>query len=316
MRAVEITEFGGPENLRLVDRPDPTAAPGHAVLAVAAAGVGFFDVLLRQGAKPDVGTGTVPGLEVAGTVIEVGSEGDAGWVGRRVFATTGHGGGYSERAMVPVESLVELPEDVSCHDAVALGVNSLVAAASVERADVKAGERVLVRGAGGGIGVLTTQLAAARGATVIASVPDRSVAQRLYDLGATEVVGADAVDPGPDARYHAVIDIVAGSDTATFIPLLRPNGRYVISGVVAGAPTPDFGMTLFANFQQSWTISALSLSSAPSTTAAETFALVFADMREGRLKPVLHSTFPLDEAAAAHTLLESRASFGKIVLTV
>ncbi|MGV9773447.1 quinone oxidoreductase family protein [Streptosporangium sp. NPDC003464] len=316
MRAVEITDFGGPENLKLVDRPDPTAEPGHAVLAVAAAGVGLFDVLIRQGAKPDVGTGFVPGLEVAGTVVEVGSEGDAGWVGRRVFAPTGHGGGYSDRAVVPVESLVELPEDVSSHDAVALGVNSLVAAASLERADLKAGERVLVRGAGGGIGVLTTQLAAARGATVIASVPDRSVAQRLYDLGATEVEGLDAVDPGPDGRYHAVIDIVAGSDVADFIPLLRPNGRYVISGIAAGAPTPDFGMALFANFQQSWTISTLSLTSAPSKTAADTFALVFADLREGRLKPVVHGTFPLDGAAAAHTLLESRATFGKIVLTV
>lgn len=316
MRAVEIADFGGPENLKLVDRPDPTAEPRHAVVAVEAAGVGLADVLIRRGAMPDVGTGFVPGLEVAGTVVEVGSQDDADWVGRRVFAPTGHGGGYCDRVALPTESLVELPDDVSAHDAVALGVNSLVAAASLERGDVKAGERVLIRGAGGGIGVLTTQLAAARGAMVIASVPDQSVARRLHDLGAMEVVGVDAVDPGPDGRYHAVIDIAAGSDMANFIPLLRPNGRYVISGIAAGAPTPDFGMALFANFQQSWTISTLSLTSAPSKTAAETFALVFADLRKGRLKPVLHGTFPLDEAAAAHALLESRSTFGKIVLTI
>lgn len=320
MKAIAIKAYGGPEGLAVVDLPDPEAAPGQVVIATEAVGVGGVDAVIRSGMLGGFGFGEgfVPGSEVAGTVTSVGEGVDRAWLGRRVWGFTGGaGGGYAERAVVGVEDALPLPADLSAADAVTLGSSGVVAHFALARAHFAPGESVLVRGAAGGIGVLAVQLAARGGASAVAvTTSDPARGERLRGLGATHVLdrsGAGAADA--PAEYDVIVDIVAGDGLPSFLDRLRPNGRMVVVGVVAGMPPADFGTRLIAAFRRS--VSFITFS-ADTVTEADRRAVAdgqFAAAVRGELASVVHEVLPLDQAVRAHRAMDAGEVLGRIVLT-
>ncbi len=317
MRAVEIRAFGGPEGLAVIDLPTPVPAAGEVLISVEAIGVGGVDTVIRSGVLSGFGfrEGHVPGNEVAGTVTSAGDGVDSSWVGRRVWAFTGEGGGYVEHAAVPVERIVPLPGNLATTDAVALGTSGVVAHFALARARFAPGESVLVRGAAGSIGIMTVQLAAAGGASAVAvTTSSAERGERLRELGATHVLDRSGDGDGP-AAYDVIIDIVSGVDMPSFFDRLEPNGRLVAVGVVAGMPPADFGTKLIAAFRKSLSFSALSADTVPRPDQRAVGAAQFEAAARGELRPVVHELLPLEKAVLAHRKMDDGEVFGRIVLT-
>ncbi|MDQ0772219.1 NADPH2:quinone reductase [Streptomyces aurantiacus] len=319
MKAIVIQAYGGPEGLAVVDLPAPAPAAGQVLIAVEAVGVGGVDILLRSGALAAYGykEGLVPGSEVAGTVTAVGDGVDTSWIGRRVWAFTGTGGGYVEEAVARVEDISPLPADLSAVDAVTLGSSGVVAHYGLAHARFAPGETVLVRGAAGSIGIMTVQLAARGGAAAVAvttSSADRG--ERLRKLGATHVLDRSGKG-GQDAPtgYDVVIDIVAGDGMPSFFDRLDPNGRMVTVGAVAGQPPADFGMKLMASFQKSLSFAVFSAASVSEADRGAVRSEQFAAATRGELTSVVHELLPLDQAVSAHRKMDAGEVFGRIVLT-
>ncbi len=318
MKAVAIRAFGSPQGLAVVDLPDPSPGHGQVLIATEAIGVGGVDVTIRNGTLAAYGfkEGHVLGGEIAGTVTAVGDGIDTSWTGQRVWAFTGLGGGYAERAVAPAETLVPLPAGMSAADAVTLGSSGAVAYFGLRHARFAPGESVLVRGAAGGIGVMAVQLAARRGASALAvTTSSAERGDRLRALGATHVLdragegGADA-----PAGYDVIIDIVAGAAMPSFFAKLNPNGRMVAVGVVAGYPPADFGAQMFAAFQRSLSFATFSTETIARPDRRAAIAEMFAAAGRGELRPVMHEQLPLERAAAAHQKMDAGEVFGRIVL--
>ncbi|WP_425825480.1 zinc-dependent alcohol dehydrogenase family protein [Streptomyces fractus] len=330
MKAIAIQEFGRPEGMAVVDLPTPVPAAGQVLITTEAIGVGGVDALIRSGALAAYGffrEGHVPGSEVAGTVTAVGAGVDASWVGRRVWAFTGTGGGYVEQAVAPVDAVLPLPADLSAADAVTLGTSGVVAHFALRHAHFAPGESVLVRGAAGSLGIPTVQLAARGGASAVAvTTSSAERGERLRKLGATHVLdrtGASTetaantktdADADPDAPegYDVIIDIIAGPDMPTFLDLLNPNGRLVAIGMVAGPPPADLAGHMTAAFQKSMSFATFSADTVPEAAQRAVRTGLFAG--EIALDPVVHAVLPLDEAVRAHQLMDSGEAFGRIVL--
>ncbi|MFD3587590.1 zinc-dependent alcohol dehydrogenase family protein [Streptomyces sp. NPDC058683] len=319
MKAVMIRTFGGPEGLAVVDLPAPVPAGGQVLITTEAIGVGGADTLIRSGALAGYGfrEGHVPGSEVAGTVSAVGEGVDPVWLGRRVWAFTGTGGGYVEQAIAPVEEVLPLPAGLSAADAVTLGSSGVVARFALDRARFRPGESVLVRGAAGSIGITAVQLAARDGAaavTVTTSSAERG--ERLRGLGATHVLDRSG-EGGEDAPagYDVIIDIVAGADLPSFLGRLEPNGRLVAVGMVAGPPSADFGMSMVAAFRRSLSFATFSADTVPATDRRAVRTGQFAAAGRGELETVVHESLPLAEAVLAHRKMAAGEVFGRIVLT-
>ena len=318
MKAIAIQAFGGPEGLAVVDLPDPRPAAGQVLIATEAIGVGGVDVVIRRGALAAYGfrEGHVPGGEIAGTVTAVGAGVDASWIGQRVWAFTGVGGGYAAQAVAPAATLVPLPAGLLAADAVTLGGSGAVAHFGLRHARFAPGESVLVRGAAGGIGVMTVQLAASGGASIVAvTTSSAERGDRLRKLGATHVVdrggeGADA--PG---GYDVIIDVVAGAHMPSFFGKLNPNGRMVAVGVVAGYPPANFGQEMFAAFQKSISLATFSTDTVAQPERRAAIAELFTAARRGELHAVVHEQLPLEQAVLAHRKMDAGEVFGRIVLT-
>nr|WP_225956537.1 zinc-binding dehydrogenase [Amycolatopsis lexingtonensis] len=297
--------------MAVVDLAVPSPAGGQVLISTEAIGVGGVDVVIRSGALGDHGfqAGHVLGGEIAGTVAAVGDGVDPAWLGRRVWAFTGVGGGYAEQAVASVETLVPLPPAVSPVDAVTLGSSGMVAHFGLRHAHFAPGESVLVRGAAGGIGIMAVQLAARGGAGRIAvttSSPERG--ERLRELGATEVLGRDG---GGAGGFDVIFDIVAGPDLPSFFGKLNPNGRLVAVGVMGGYPPADFGKELLADFRKSLSFATFSADTVPMADRSA----VTADLFAGGLRAVVHEVLPLERAEAAHRKLDVGEVFGRLVLT-
>lgn len=317
MRAIAIRRFGDPDGMEVIDIPAPEPGPGEVVLNTEAIGVGGVDAVIRRGTLAGYGftEGLIPGSEVAGTVTAVGDGVDASWIGRRVWAFTGTGGGYVEQAVARVGDIVELPADLSSVDAVTAGSSATVAHFALQHARFAAGESVLVRGAAGSIGIAAVELAARGGAGAIAvttSSPERG--RRLLDLGATHVLDRSGEGDGP-AAFDVIIDIVAGDDLPLFIDRLAPNGRLVLVGLVGGPPPADFGTRLMGAFQQSRSFATFSLDTVPVAERDRVRAEQFAATARGDLHAVVHDVLPLEKAAEAHRRMDDGTVFGRIVLT-
>jgi NADPH:quinone reductase len=318
VKAVEIRAFGGPEGLAVTDLAEPSPADGQVLIAVEAIGVGGVDAVIRSGAISGYGfkEGHILGSEVAGIVTAVGGGVDPVWAGQRVWAFTGLGGGYVEQAIAPVGEILVLPAGLSAVDAVTLGSSGVVAHFALAHAHFAAGESVLVRGAGGSIGILTAQLAARGGASAVAvTTSSAERGERLRTLGATHVLdragqGEQDAPPG----YDVIIDVVAGAAMPSFFDRLNPNGRMVVVGVVAGFPPADFGMRLFAAFQQSLSFGTFSSDTVPAPDRRAVRAAQFEAAGRGELAMVVHEVLPLEQAGLAHQKMDAGEVFGRIVL--
>jgi NADPH2:quinone reductase len=310
MQAIIVKEFGAADQLSLRAIPDLVPGAGEVVIHVETAGVGLVDVLQRQGFLGVSAPGYIPGVEVAGRVMAVGPGVDEHLKGQRVFATGR--GGYAQQFLANAKELVPIPEQVSSDIAVSLGVNALVASFSITRARLEAGERLLVRGASGGIGAMVAQLAVRRGA-VVTAVTSPGMAASVAALGVQHVVRR-GTDPQPTGPFDAIIDPVAGEATLAFIEALASNGRYVVNGAVAGFPPATVSQVLLQGFTKSPTYSLLSLDSVPQEEKLAEVTALFAQAARGELEPPIAQILSLREAAEAHRMLEAGGFFGKVVL--
>lgn len=328
MRAVRIEEFGGPEVLVPVEVRDPVAGPGEVLLRIAAAGVNRADALTRAGSYHRAGRPPLtPGLEAAGTVLAVG-EGVTGFrAGQRVMAmgAANAPGFYAESAAVPVGRAVVLPDGIDLLAAAALPVAWLSAWYCLRRlARLEKGETVVVQAAASGVGSAAVQIAAAAGARVVAVARSAAKTDWAAGLGAHETIDTSAF-PG-DAAVEEVLRLTGGRgadvvlDTVggeVFGHSLREAGfagRVVALANVALAPstvdTRDFYPKNVAihGFQITGLIEH-GYDPRPDLLAiAERVAV-------GDYRVPVESVFPLEQAAAAHELLERRSNRGKIVLT-
>ncbi|GAA3547952.1 zinc-dependent alcohol dehydrogenase family protein [Amycolatopsis ultiminotia] len=304
-----VTESGG---LAEAEAPEPVPGPGQVRVAVEAIGVGYVDVMAARGDYAYFpGPGSPLGLEVAGRVSATGPDVPGGLAGQRVLALPEFGG-FAEQVVVPVERVLPSPDNAAV-EVVALGLNALVAEIALHRSGLAAGDHVLVRGAGGGIGVLATQIAAAHGAEVTAVTSSPARGERLRALGAARIADR-TVSPLPDGTYDVVLDTVAGADLGRHLALLRPNGRYVLCGGAGGDPGPDAFASLLREFHRSPTFTSFSLNSVPGEELRLSWKRIAELVRETRLVPVLDERFPLGAAAAALAAVAGGKVFGKVLL--
>ncbi len=315
MKVIRVSEFGPPDVLQLGDAPDPQPAAGAVVVKIEAIGLGFMDTAARRGESYLASSpGFIPGYEVAGTVIAVGEGVDNAWLDRRVFAVLRKGGGCAERLEIPLNEIMRLPEKVSYEDAVATGLNALVAQTGLSRVPIADTDKVLVRGAGGGIGLMCVQYAALRGGAIVATTSSKERGEQLLALGATEIwnrLSGDREDPD---GYDVIVDTIIGEDFPTFFDKLKANGRYLMCGGVGGMPPEDFGMKILEHFHKSPTLYAFSLNSPSADDVAREADKLFDHVQAGRISPVIDSVLPLSEIVSAHRKLDAGKAFGKIVL--
>ena len=325
MRAIEISQPGPPDVLTLVERPDPVPGPGEVLIAVAAAGVNRPDVMQRRGKyPPPPGASDLPGLEVAGLVAGVG-EGVTEWrEGDRVCALVS-GGGYASLCVAPAPQCLPVPAGMDLVTAAAVPETFFTVWANVfERGRLRPGETVLVHGGSSGIGTTAIQLAAARGARVFTTAGSDEKCRACERLGAERAINyrsedfVDVVKQLTGGRgVDVILDIVGGDYVARDLLSLAVEGRLVVIGFMGGeTATIDFRRVLGRRL----TITGSTLRP---RSVAEKGEIAVALRREvwpllesGRVRPVLHGTFPLAEAAAAHRLMESSEHIGKIVLTI
>ncbi|AOS63160.1 quinone oxidoreductase family protein [Actinoalloteichus hymeniacidonis] len=320
MRAIEVAAPGGPEAMVSVELADPTPGPGEVVVASVAAGVNFIDTYQRSGVYP-VSYPFVPGQEGAGRVIEVGDGVTDFAVGDRV--AWGHGArGYAEKVVVATGNLVALPDSIEERTAAALMLQGLTAHyLAVSTHPITAGETVLIHAAAGGLGLLLTQLAAARGARVIATVSTAEKEALAREAGAAEVVRYTEVDFVPAVRELTEgvgVDVVydsVGKDTFDGgLQVLRRRGLMVLLGGSSGQVPPFDLQRLNSSGGLFVTRPSLAHYLAEPGELAWRAGELFEAVASGTLSVRIGGEYPLAEAAAAHSALESRATTGKLLL--
>lgn len=325
MRAVEITQPGGPEVLVPTTRPVPQPAAGEVLIKVAVAGVNRPDVVQRQGLyPPPPGASDLPGLEVSGTIAALG-DGVTGWsVGDKVCALLG-GGGYAEYATAPAGQVLPVPDGLDMVQAAALPETVFTVWTNVvERAGLIAGESLLVHGGTSGIGTIAIQLAKALGAIVFATAGGADKVEACRNLGADHAIDyktQDFVSVVKEATggkgVNVVLDMVGGDYLPRNIDCLALEGRHVSIAFLRG---PKVELNLMPVMLKRLTLTGSTLRA---RTTAQKAALA-ATVREkvwplvtgGQVRPVIAKTFPLDAAADAHRLMESSTHIGKIMLVL
>lgn len=315
MKVIKVRDFGLPEVLHIGSADEPRPAEAATVIQIEAIGLGFMDASARRGESYLASApGFVPGYEVAGTVCGIGPGTDEHWLGRRVFAILREGGGCAERVAVPVAELLPLPDQISAQTAVATGLNALVAQVSVARVPIADHDRLLVRGAGSGIGLMCVQFAAMRCDTIIATSSSEVRGEMLKALGASSIWQRTSGTPLTPASFDVIIDTVVGNEWPSYFDRLNANGRYLICGGIGGMPPRDFGMKILEHFHRSPTLFAASLNSIPPADIDREATTLWEHVQAGRISPVVDSVLPLSEIVTAHRKLDAGDVFGKIIL--
>ena len=335
MHAVEITRFGSPEVLRLVERPDPVAGPGEVLIEVAAAGINRPDLMQREGKyPPPKGASDVPGLEVAGRISALGAADDSGpphaasgrpWSVGDVVCALVSGGGYATKCVAPGVQCLPVLRGLSLVEAAAVPETFFTVWTNVfDRGRLAPGEWLLVHGGTSGIGTTAVQLAVARGSKVIATAGTDEKCRAVEALGATRCINyrtadfAEAVKDITGGRgIDVILDIIGGTYTAKNLDCLAKDGRLVQIGLMGGA---DTSISLRPILLKRLTVTGSTLRI---RTPAEKGAIAASLEREvwpllesGRVKPVIAATYPLERAADAHRALEAGNVVGKLVLTI
>ena len=324
MTAIEISEPGGPEVLKAVQRPVPVAGPGEVLVKVAAAGVNRPDVLQRLGAyPPPPGASDIPGLEISGTVVAAG-EGGAQLIGTKVCALVA-GGGYAEYCVAPVGTCLPVPEVLRMIEAAAIPETLFTVWINLfERGFAADGDTVLVHGGTSGIGTMAILLGNLFGLEVIVTCGSDDKCASAVELGAAHAINyketdfVDAVERWTEGRGVAVVlDMVGGDYVPRNLKCLSDDGRHVSIAVQRGAMAE---VPIVELMRRRLTMTGSTLRprdvNFKTMVADELAKTVWPYVEGNRLKPVIDATFPLAEAAAAHARMESGEHVGKIVLTV
>ena len=325
MRAIEISQPGGPEVLRPAQRPTPQARPGEVVIRVHTAGVNRPDCFQRAGSyAPPPGASELPGLEVSGTVAAVG-EGVTQWrIGDAVCALT-PGGGYAQYCATPAVHCLPVPAGLDLTQAASLPETFFTVWINVfERGGLAPGETLLVQGGASGIGVTAIQIARAFGNRVFATAGSAEKCAACERLGAERAINYRTEDFAEVVKQltggkgvDVILDMVGGDYLQRELKCLATDGRLSIIAFLGGSKTTlDLGDVLYRRL----TITGSTLR----PRSIEYKAQVAQALREkvwpllehGRIKPVIHQVFPLDRAADAHALMESGSHIGKILLSV
>ena len=322
MRAITITEYGGPTVLRLAEVPDPPPGPGEVLIDVAATSVNRADLLQRQGRyPPPPGVSEILGLECAGTVAELGDGVSALAVGEPVCALLA-GGGYAERVAVPAGQVMPLPPEV---DLLTSGgvpeVACTVWSTVVRHAELAAGELLLVHGGSGGVGTHAIQVGVALGAQVATTASAARLA-RCAELGAQILIDYREQDFAEQLtdRADVILDNMGAKYLSRNLTALAPDGRLVVIGLQGGATTE---LDLGALLGKRASVAAIGLRGRPvggphgkAALCADVVAGLWPMFGDGRVTPVVHATLPLAQAAQAHQMLEAGGVVGKILLSV
>lgn len=326
MRVVEISAFGKPEVLKLADRPMLHAGAGEVLIQVEAAGVSRPDIMQRRGSyPPPPGASDILGLEIAGVIAEVGAGISEIALGERVCALVA-GGGYAEYCVAPVQTVLPIPETWTAAEAATLPENLFtVYDMLVTRVGLAMGETVLIHGGSGGIGSMAIMLARALNAIPITTAGSEAKCAACLAFGATHAINYKTHDFVHEAKQFteqrgvdAILDIVGGDYVMRDIEALAPDGRigmlaYQASGVAElaiskllkkRASIHGAGMRPRSAELKGAITRALRAHVWPLLSAKET------------IRPIIDSTYPIDQAAAAHVRMEEGAHIGKIVLTM
>ena len=325
MRAIEITQFGGPEVLQLCERPMPIPNAGEVLIKVHAAGINRPDVFQRLGNYPvPPGASDLPGLEVSGEIVGGDLSGSRFKLGDKVCALV-QGGGYAEYCTAPLGQCLPVPAGLSVLEAASLPETYFTVWSNLfDRVRLSGNDTLLVQGGSSGIGVTAIQLATALGHRVFATAGSDDKCSACEALGAVQAINyrsADFVEVVKAATggkgVDVILDMVGGDYLPREINCLADDGRIAIIALLGGAKSQiDLAQVL----RRRLTITGSTLRprsvAFKAAIAQQLLARVWPLFAQGRIKPVIYRTFPLAEAAAAHTLMESSAHVGKILLQV
>ena len=323
MRAIEIKEFGGPEVLQPCERPVPELKPGEVLIKVHAAGVNRPDVFQRTGNYPvPPGASDLPGLEVAGEIV-AGELGDSGFKLGDLVCALVQGGGYAEYCAAPLAQCLPVPKGLSALEAAALPENYFTVWSNVfDRGQLSGEETLLVQGGSSGIGVTAIQIARALGHRVFATAGSAEKCRACEELGAERAINYKTEDFEAVVKeltggrgVDVILDMVGGDYLPREIKALADDGRLVFIAQLGGAKGQlDMGQVM----RRRLTITGSTLRPRPVTfkaaIAANLRQHVWPLIEAGKIKPVIHQRFPLEQAAQAHAMMESSAHIGKIML--
>jgi NADPH2:quinone reductase len=323
MIAIEITQPGGPEVLVPAERPMPSPASGEVLIQVAAAGVNRPDTMPRAGRyPPPPGASDIPGLEVAGTIVDVGLAATGWHTGDRVCALVS-GGGYAEFCVAPARQCLPVPPGMDFTHAAAIPETFFTVWANVfELGRLQPGESILVHGGSSGIGTTAIQLAHALSSRVFTTAGSAEKCTACEKLGAELAINyreADFVAAIGSATggkgVDVVLDMVGGDYLPRNLEVLAVDGRLVQIAVMGGVKAT---LNLVTMMQRRLTLTGSTLRprsvEEKAAIAGELLARVWPLLEAGTVRPVVHATFPLREAAEAHRVMEAGAHIGKLVL--
>jgi NADPH:quinone reductase-like Zn-dependent oxidoreductase len=330
MKAWVAPRYGPPDVLRLADVPDPRPGPGEALVRVRAIGLNFADCAARLGVYPNVPRPpVVVGMEVAGEIVALGEGVPGPPAGTRVAAVPIFGG-HAELVRVAATHLRPLPPGISFVDGASLAVTALTADHALFTVGrIRAGERVAITAAAGGVGTMAVQLAVHAGARVLAVASTPAKRAVAAGLGAQETCSYDGYRDAVAAGVDVVLDSVGGALFRPGWKALAPDGRYVLFGFAAGVGARRIrylkaafelvrmGLVLPALLVSPCrTLAGFNLSLVPHLAAElqTRFARLEGLVAEGVLKPVVGAVFPFDRLPEAHALLQGRGSTGKVVV--
>ena len=322
MNAIEITAPGGPEVLQSCTRPRPVPNADQVIIRVSYAGVNRPDALQRAGLyNPPAGASDLPGLEASGTVVEIGENVSDLAVGDRVCALL-PGGGYAEYVATPAAHCLPIPTGLSMKQAACLPETFFTVWSNVfMRGGLQAGERILIHGGSSGIGTTAIQLANAFGARVFVTAGSDEKCQACVDLGAERAINyrdEDFVDAmRAVGGANVILDMVGGPYIPRNLKALADDGRLVQIAFLQG-PKTEVNFAQLMTRRLTFTGSTLRPQSdlAKAKIAQQLRDVVWPLLSQGKIAPVMDSTFNMTEAAAAHSRMESSAHIGKIVLAV
>jgi putative PIG3 family NAD(P)H quinone oxidoreductase len=324
MRAVVASEPGGPEVLSISELPDPAPGPGEVLVDVTATAVNRADLLQRKGVyPPPPGASGVLGLECSGTVAALGADVDGLSVGEEVCALLA-GGGYAEKVVVPAGQVMPLPDGIDLVTSAALPEVACTVWSNVFMlAGLRPDETLLVHGGAGGIGTFAIQLASALGARVMTTAGSAEKLAVCRELGADVAINyreQDFVEVVRDATEghgaDVVLDNLAAKYLARNIDVLATEGRLVIIGMQGGTKAElDIGALMRKQGAIIGTLLRARPVEGKSAVCRSVVEHVWPLVADGRVRPIVHATLPLDQAGDAHALMESGGNVGKILLT-
>ena len=320
MKAIQVSQVGGPEVLTLVDLPTPTPKPNEALVQIKAAGVNFIDVYFREGRYP-APLPFINGQEAAGVVTATGSDVINLKPGDRV-AYTGSLGSYAEYASVPADRLVKIPDQLDFNQAAAAMLQGMTAHyLSHSTYALRADDTALIHAAAGGVGQLLVQMSKQLGARVIATAGSAEKAQLARDAGADECIIYSQADFETETRrltggqgVHVVYDGVGKDTFDQDLNCLRPRGYLVLFGGASGAVPPFDLIKLSHKGSLYITRPTLAHYVASREELEQRSSEVLQMIVNGRLKLRIHGTYSLAQAAEAHRDLEGRKTTGKLLL--